>query len=269
LLIEARLLYIGREGRVKDRRVTAVRRRRRRTAVRAWALAAALASMAACTPRKAYDPFRVPRDEVRQRVRTIAISPIRLDVDVEDAQRIRDAIAELVTAKLVAGGFGVVPAPVMHAAWRRVVADVGPVFNPITGSGDKARLDLVEDAVRREVAETHHADAVLHVQVIVMDVPLARKTMRYCGIEDTTYWPWSGGSPSEHATLARGVCLVAILVDMEGRSLYAIQNGVETLETYAYQTHAARPRASRLQDMGRLRRAVDDAVGPLAQTGAR
>jgi hypothetical protein len=234
--------------------------------VRWRALAGALALLAACA--KPYDPFRVPRDEVRGRVRTIALAPVRIDVEVADAQQTRDAIAELVTARLVAAGFQVVAATVMDAAWRQAVVDVGPIFDPITGTADKARFDLVEDAVYRELGATQHADAVLQLRVVVVDVPLAGKTMQFCGTEDVTYWPWTGGGITERATLARAACLAAILYDMEKRSLYAIQHGIEPLETYARQTHAARPRASRLQDAARLTRAVDGAVGPLAKTRA-
>jgi hypothetical protein len=258
------LLYIGAEARVKDRNES--RRRRARGAVRSRVLAATLVLLAACA--KPYDPFRVSRDEVRGRVRTIALAPIRLDVEVTDAQRTRDAIAELATARLVAAGFGVVAPTVMDGAWRQAVVDVGPVYDPISGTADKARLGLVEDAVYRELGATHHADAVLQLRVVVVDVHLAGKTMQFCGMEDTTYWPWTGGGGgiTDHATLARGACLAAVLFDMERRPLYAIQSGIESFETYARQSHAARPRASRLQNAERLARAVDGAVGPLAQT---
>jgi hypothetical protein len=260
------LLYIGREARVKD-----LRRRRWasgwRAAARWCALVVPLALLAACA--KPYDPFRVSRDEVRERVRTIALAPIRLDVDVADAQQTRDLIAQLATARLVAAGFAVVDATVMDATWRQAVADVGPVFDPITGATDKARFGLVEDAVYRELGSAHHADAVLHLRVVVVDVPLAGKSMQFCGIEDVTYWPWTGGGLDDRATVARAACLVAILSDMERRPLYSIQHGIEPLETYARQQHAARPRASRLQSVERLTSAVDGAVGPLAHARAR
>jgi len=233
-------------------------------AVRWCALVAALASFAACA--KPYDPFRVPRDEVRGRIQTIALAPIRIDLEVADAQRTRDVIAELVTARLVAAGFKVIEPTIMDAAWRRVVVDVGPVYDPITGTADKARFGLVEDAVYRELGATHHVDAVLQLRVVVVDVSLAGKTMQFCGTEGVTYWPWTGGRVDEQATLARAACLAALLYDMERRPLYAIQRGIESFETYARQSHAARPRASRLQDAGRLTAAVDGAVGPLAQT---
>jgi hypothetical protein len=235
--------------------------------VRSTALAALLAALAACA--KPYDPFRVSRDELRGRVRTIALAPVRLDVEVSDAQATRDAIARLVTARLVAAGFRVVDAGVVDASWRRASADVGPVFDPISGTPDKTRFRLVEEAVYRDLAAAQQADALLQLRVVVVDVQLAGKTMAFCGTQDTTYWPWSGGSLGmiDEATLARAACLAAVLYDMERRPLYAIQHGIEPLETYARQSHAIRPRASRLQDAARLAAAVDGAVGPLA--GAR
>ena len=247
---------------MKDRAATAETRRGGCAARRWRALVPALALLAACA--KPYNPFRVPLDQVRERIRTIALAPVRFEIDVADARRTGDAIAALAKDRLVAAGFQVVDATVMDAAWRQAAADVGPVFDPITGVADKTRYGLVEDAVYRELATAHHADAVLQLRVVVVDVPLAGKSMKFCGVEDVTYWPWSAGGPIEQATLARATCLAAFLYDMEKRQLYAIQQGIEPYETYARQSHAARPRASRLQDGTRLAAAVDGAVGPLA-----
>jgi hypothetical protein len=63
-------------------------------------------------------------------------------------------------------------------------------------------------------------------------------------------------------------CLTVKLYDMEERQLYGIRSGLETIETFARQTRAARPRAERLQDPERLGQAVEATVGPLADRAA-
>jgi len=213
---------------------------------------------------KPYDPFRVPRDQVTGRIRTIALAPIRVDPDLVDGVPARERIERLATERLSAGGFAVVQTAQMDRLWRDAVADVGNVYDPITGKGDEKRFGLVRDAVFRELATRSRVDAVLYLSVYDVALYLTGRNVRFCGRDDAAYWPGGRLGILEQATLVRAACLGATLFDMNEHVLYSIQSGIEPVETYARQTRAARPRAERLQDVLRLQRAVDDAVGPLA-----
>lgn len=229
---------------------------------RAWLAASLLALLATGCPRP-YDPFRVPRDELRGRIHTIALAPLRVDPELVEPAPVRVQIEGLATSRLTTGGFKIVEAQEMERLWREAAADVGTVFDPITGVADKARFDLVEDAVYRELASRHRVDAVLYLSVYPVDLYLTGTKVRFCGREDAVYWP-GGLGLLDDPTLVRAACLGATLYDMDERVLYTIQSGIEPYETYVRQTRAARPRAERLQDGARLQRAVDDAIGKLA-----
>ena len=224
--------------------------------------AAVLLFATACA--KPYDPFRIPRDQLRGRIHTIALAPLRVDSEIADAAPARQQIEPLVAARLAAGGFAVVEAEEMDRLWH-AAANVGTVLDPLTGKLDQTRFDLVQEAVYRELAARRRVDAVLYLNVRPVDLYLAGKSVDFCGVKDATYWRDGSFGLLDQATLVRAACLVATLFDMEGRALYSIQSGIETFETYAQQTRAARPRASRLTDEARLRRAVDMDLGPLTK----
>ena len=214
---------------------------------------------------KPYDPFRIPREELRRRIHTIALAPIRVDPDVGDPAPTRARVEVMASRRLTAGGFTVIPAKEMERLWREAAADVGDVFDPITGQVDKRRFDLVEEAVFRELAGRYRADAVLHLSVYGVDLFRTGAKVQFCGREDAVYWPGGLGlGIMEETTLVRAACLGVTLYDMDEHVLYTIQAGIEPFETYAHQTRAVRPTADRLQDEFRLQGAVDDAVGRLA-----
>jgi hypothetical protein len=233
----------------------------------AWLAAAALALLATGCPRP-YDPFRIPRAELRGRIHTIALAPLRVDPDVAEPAPVRAQIEGLATSRLSTGGFKIVEASEMERLWREAAADVGNVFDPLSGVPDKTRFDLVEEAVYRDLASRHRVDAVLYLSVYPVELYLTGTKVRFCGRQDSVYWP-GGLGMMDDPTLVRAACLGATLYDMEEHVLYTIQSGIEAYETYVRQTRAARPRSERLQDGIRLQRAVDDAIGGLAGTTSK
>lgn len=224
-------------------------------------LVAGLLASACATP---YDPFRIPATELRERVRTIALAPLLVYVGVADRALAREQIEPLVSARLAAGGFQVVASAEMERIWRSAAADVGDVFDPVTGKVDQERYDLVEASVYHELRAEHDADAVLWMRVASVELHRAGADITYCGTSDAVYWPVGTFSVLETATLVVASCLSATLYDMEERELYSIRSGLEPIETFARQTLAERPFEERLQDPARLQQAVDATVGPLA-----
>jgi hypothetical protein len=228
------------------------------------ALAGLAATALACAT---YDPFRIPAGELRERVRTIAIVPLRVSAGVADPALAREKIEPLVAARLAAGGFRVVGADEVDRAWRATVAEIGDLFDPVTGELDEERFEAVEDAVHHQLRTEHGVDAVLWMRVHAVELYLTGAKATFCGTTDAVYWPGDGLGTFESTTLVLASCLSTTLYDMEERELYTIRSGLETIETYARQTRAERPLGERLQDPARLREAVEGTIGPLADAG--
>jgi hypothetical protein len=196
---------------------------------------------------KPYDPFRIPSFELRDRVRTIAVAPLEVSSTLVDRSYTRAEIEPMVTERLRAGGFTIVPSDEMEVLWRRAAGDVGGIFDPVTGAADKERFTAVGAAVHRD---------------------LAWSPVDYCGTRSDVYWPGGFIPFEERATIVLVLCLNTGLYDLEGRELYGIRHGLEAIETYLGQTRAVRPMNERLRDRERLVQAVDATLGPLVKAGS-
>lgn len=217
--------------------------------------------------RQPYDPFKTPAADLRSRVRTIALAPLIASSALVDSAAARARLEPMVSEQLRTGGFTVVPSEDMEAMWRRAAGDLGGVFDPISGETKKDTFEAVRAAVYRDLASQRSVDAVLYLSVAPVTILVPGASVPYCGITEPLYWPSSAGSLREEATLAVVLCLNAVLYDLEGRELYGIRHGLETVETYAAQTRAVRPLAQRLQNQPRLVEAVNATVAPLAAAG--
>lgn len=231
------------------------------------ALSGVLVLLAAGCATKPYDPFRIPAAELRGRVRTIALAPLQVSADLADRSFARDQIEPLVVKRLEQGGFAVVPSAEMERLWRAAAADVGGVFDPVSGEVDRERYDAVEASVLHDLRSQQRVDGVLWLRIYTVDLYLAGATTTFCGTTGDVYWPGGRLGALEQATLVRASCLSAVLFDMEERELYGIRSGLETVETFASQTRAVRPPEERLRNPVRIRAAVEATVGPLADRG--
>jgi len=240
---------------------------KRTTRIAALAWLAVLAFASACTT--PYDPFKIPASEVRERVQTIALAPLQVSAGLSDPAATRAKFEPLVAAQLRASGFRVVAADAMESLWQAAAADVGELYDPITGEVNPERFEAVESAVYRDLESKHDVDAVLYTFVLRYDLHLTRRKVNVCGTTDVIYWPETTLGAPNSTTMVRIVCFSARLFDMEERELYAIYSGLETLETFARQTRAIRPKAERLQDPERIRKAVEEALEPLSEAAPK
>jgi len=235
--------------------------RRARFALLSPLLAAAIASGCA-TP---YDPFRIPAAELRARVHTIALSPLRVSPDAADLAFARAEIEPRVTSILTQAGFQVVSSDAMEDLWRAAASDVGGIYDPVTGKSDSERFDAVRSAVYRDLHAERDVDAILYLSLSYVELYLATPRVTFCATTDRVYWPDGPLERWEHAALVRATCLWVSLVDMEARELYGIRSGIEVVETFARQTLARLPQDQRLRDPARLDEAVQHVLMPLAE----
>lgn len=211
-----------------------------------------------------FDPFLVPEDEVRARVQTIALAPFQVHPDVGDRAVLAPLVESAVLARFEGSGYRVLPAATMASIWRRIAADVGPVFDPKTGAPDEERWALTLDLVSRELRSEHGVDAILRIDIERIDLELARRSVGFCGADRDAYWPEDGFGFFDTATLVQAGCLRARLYDLERRQLFGIRHALETYATYLHQTRAVKPVDQRFTDPVLLHEAIEGTIGSLA-----
>lgn len=215
-----------------------------------------------------YDPFKIPAEDLRARVDTIALAPFAVGSDIGDRERLRPRVEELATQRLKAGGWRIVPMDTVESIWEQTGNEVGPLYDH-RGKVDSDRREIVEDLVLRKLIAVHNVDAVLYLKILPVDLNVVRGETLFCGVWGKPYWPGGPMGIGKVATLARAGCLYANLYDMEGREIYNIRHGLEIYETYAKQTRALRPLEERFTKDEQLRAAVEATLGPLADRPKR
>jgi len=229
-------------------------------------VALALLGLAGCATRP--KPPQTDYGEIRAKVKTVALAPVRSATVVVKVDQADAAFTERATLQLRAAGLTVLDPSVWDGLWRRYAEDVGGVYDVSTGEADEQKHATVRDAVVRELVEVHHVDAILYLAVRVAEHFGVSQLPQVCGEYVPPYWPGGWASRSgKPATIVRSTCLVGVLVDPNDEELFARQSGLEGIETYDAQTRAIRPEAEVFQDAEMLDRAVVsvlEAFPPLA-----
>ena len=228
------------------------------------ALAAIVCS--GCATPTPFDPFQIPREQLRDRVRTIAVVPLHAAFGLIDEGRAQQEVLSPLVERLREAGYGIVAPEVWTALWTSYARDLGEVYDPSTARADSERWEIVESAVYSALASGHGADAVLYTSLELVDLLDTGSEVVLCGAIEPVYWP--GPRPPRHTVLARGLCLQVALFDMEESFLYGIRSGVEVIETYAEQTRARRSIEDRVRDEKKLHETIDRLVGPLVELRA-
>jgi hypothetical protein len=220
--------------------------------------------LACATP---YDPFKVPAEEVRKRVHTLAVSPLDVRVELDDVERVRALVEPRVVTMLREGGFEVIAPDEWDRRWLTVAKEVGPIWDPATGKRDQGRYEAARTALHHDLATERGVDAIVYLDVYLDKVEASLPATTLCGTELTIYWPGTPLPPLVRSTIAYGACLQLAVFDLESRQLYGIRHGLEFEDAYAKQTHARRPVDLRLRDPKRIAEALNAIVVPLATRG--
>lgn len=207
-----------------------------------------LACLALVVPARAradeYDPFRVPREEFAGRVHTIALEPMIVPADVEQADQVRRLFEEVFTRELAAKGYTVVPAQEFDRVWRGNSRRVGGAYDRVTGRPVKERWNVVRDLTLKELADQAHIDATMSTSIRLDEVGWQKRAFR-------TYFE-SLGAP----LLYRGKPLVDMpqrvvgyrvgltIRDLSDASLYTISMPYEWVRAYVYRSYEERPEAA-------------------------
>lgn len=170
----------------------------RRVASRACLALALLLALALPARGEEYDPYEIPREQFRAQVSRVALRPMRLPDNTPDAARVRAELETLITAELEKRGYTVIGSKTFAEIWRRYAADLGGVFDPVTGMPDAEKYALAQQHTVRELERTQNVDAVLTAS-IGLDAMTA-----YMG-----FWSWKAAGTA---------------IRWKGRDLYSAQN---------------------------------------------
>ena len=203
---------------------------RRLPALLAALLALAVAGATAAPDRDAR--FRVPREELLARLKTIGVVPAAVPQEVPDADGVAARLDSEVTASLRDAGFEVVPPLAMREITARALSAIGGVYDPLTGRPIQERVDAVREFTRGEYALAHQVDALLEVEVVAGHARFSDGYASWDGVRDNI--TSHGGAAGFFAGIGaagvvRSLSLAVRLVDAGGNVLYANVAGLQAL----------------------------------------
>jgi hypothetical protein len=219
---------------------------------------------AGCAHRPPYNPFRTDSKDLYNRVKTVAIAPVRIQCCVEDSKALQAQFGQWIAEKLKEAGFAVVEAGVYEAAWTQFGEEVGGFFDPVTGKKDEEKFKEARKKTIAELKAKQGAQGMLWPAIEVVEVGFYGPVADWHGISESLS-ATGKGIPVGRGTVG-ALSLYVYLEDMEGGRLYSNAGGIQLLGKFDSRGRSvAVPEDELLTSEGRNRKAVDIAMEWLAK----
>ncbi len=215
-----------------------------------------------------YNPFRIPEEEFKAKIKRLALTPVEVFVELEDMEPVKAKLDAIIEARLREAGFTTVPASEYAQVEKKMIELVGGYFDPISGKKDEAKYKRVQEHVRREISTKYEGHAVLRPAILRIGARFHGMTANWHGVqEEATSFAsrlmgglWAGNIPASSLRVS--------IEDIQGNPLYMNFGGLELLSKYSYEFFKGVkfepvPRVELFKHEERLRQAVDIALGPL------
>jgi hypothetical protein len=200
-----------------------------------FALLTLLFGVAGCASDNPQYNLLQPKNDIRDRIKIVALAPVRLGDDIPNATEARQEFGELVANELGTLGFQTVAATEYEQIFNRLRDEAGGFFDPNTGKADNEKFKKVQDLCSRELATKFHADAVLYPAIHVVTVHFAQDQARWDGVEEPISengvpgWVLTLGGTYRSGTVP-ALSLCVTLKDIDGTNLYSECGGIQLVE---------------------------------------
>jgi hypothetical protein len=214
--------------------------------------------------------FKVPRETIVEKVKTIAIMPARVADGVPDAEGVALRYEAQIASRVEGAGFTVIPASAMREIRERLKKTLGGLYDPMTGEANKDKVKAFYEYARNEFASGYKPDATLRIGILERRASITGHLAQWDGVSENTSGR-SGLASFLFDTDAEGsspaLSLVITLEDTKGDMMYAAFGGLQVLSymrsTGLYPKPVHVDRKYIMTDPARDARALALALGPL------
>lgn len=210
-----------------------------------------------------FDPHKIPRDEFRRRVRTIALRPLFIPPEIENADTVRVRFEALITAALQRKGYTVIASRELEQTWQQLSEKTGGVYDPITGKPDEKKLETVKNYTARELAQRHKVNAVV-ASYISLNAVLPGVSP-WTGRIDLWGDPitFNGGTVAAMPQRVVAAILNVAIYDTDWVELYEMWAGIEWVKVFILRGYDVKPTGRAYNDDNRNQHAIDLIFDPL------
>lgn len=225
------------------------------------------ALLVGCATVPPYNPFKVSREQIYAKTKTIGLVPIALPEGIPVTEDVKFKFESLIESTLMEAGFSIVPSQESAAIWKRTTEQVGGYFDPVSGKRDEEKFKTVREQTFRELKTKYNADAFLFPAIRVFKINWSG-TMAY----------WHGTSEAiillnlgeilfggrKNGTVG-ALSLTVSIEDTNAVPLYVNYGGIQLLSKVSRSGFIPVPPKDLFIDDERNRNAVNAALGPLTK----
>ena len=233
------------------------------------AIAASIALLGACAKgvKQADDvePFVVPEDEFRRRVKIVGVAYTIIPDGMPDPAPIEAQFDSLIDVRLRKAHYTIVRPQQYETAFARAADELG--LTPSTEANDSINAVLAEAMVKtvQSLKADFELDAVLIPRVKVVEAPFGGGRAEWDGTSQSiqsgvSMKSFLAGSPE--GTVG-ALSLKVYIVSTAGNTLYENAGGIEILSKLEGNEFVLVPRQELLTDPKKIERAVKTALKPL------
>lgn len=222
--------------------------------------------VAACATTPPYNPFKISKEDLYAKIKTIAILSVVVPGDLPNPPAIRAKFDPLIEAKLREAGFSVVPSRETEEVFERMTKQLGGIFDPVTGERDETKAKALRDHARKELSAKFKVDAVFFARIRPISAGFQGGSATWNGTSESI--AMTGGfldimAANNKRGTTTALSLLVGIERIEGGDAYLNMGGIQLLNKLSRGGFARVPGNQLFVDDKRNAEAVAIALGPL------
>lgn len=218
-----------------------------------------------CASKVPYNPFKVSREQFYPKLKVVALAPMSAPQHLKNPDPATKKFMGLIESQLREAGFAVIPSEEGKVVWDSLSAQMGGLFDPVSGNLDEKKLKTVRTHMYRELKAKFNIDAMLFSSITVVPAELRSDRAKWDGTSQGAgkgkFWKALLGV--SHSGTIPALSLQVILSDTEDTDLYVNSGGIELLAKVSASGIVDVPRDELFLNEERNVKAVHLALDPL------
>ena len=183
----------------------------------------------------ANDPKPVDPVAIHAALKSVGVLPMRVPSLIPNGESVARRFEATIEERLRAAGFQVVGAQAMRDIHARLGAELGGIYDPMTGATTRQKTDEREQLARAKYLESHPVAGFVRLAVAERSANSYSMTAEWDGVKENvtgqstmkTFLNMSAGQLGHGVVPA--LSLVLVLEDLEGREMYSGIGGLQLL----------------------------------------
>lgn len=208
-------------------------------------------------------PPSAPGAQIKQQVMTVALKPVDATGHPLDSL-VKARYEKQLSDKLAQLGFRVIAPSTYARAAEAAAAEVGGIYDPITGKPAPDKAKAAQEVLGRRLRETHAVDAIMSAEFTRVGAPYdLQGAAAWDGTSQSVFATVAGWNGKPYTGTQSALSLLVRLEDISGQHLYSKRGGIELTALFMNGEFQRVPPDKLLIDESKTAHAVEVALAGL------